>query len=56
MELNKLTRLIVVFLLIFCGTSIADPSLTIYNQNFAVVREQFGLNLKKGMWDNEVSF
>jgi len=50
----KLTKLIGVILLICCGMSAADPSLTIYNQNFAVVREQLGLNLKKGI--NEVKF
>ncbi len=32
----------------------AEPSLTIYNQNFAVVREQLALNLKKGT--NEIKF
>jgi len=42
------------FLLICCSLSLADPSLTIYNQNFAVVREQLGLNLKKGQ--NEVKY
>lgn len=42
------------FLLIYCGLSFADSSLTIYNQNFAVVREQLPLNLKKGT--NEIKF
>ncbi len=41
-------------LLICCGISLADPSLTIYNQNFAVVREQLELDLKKGQ--NEVKY
>jgi len=41
-------------LLICCGISLADPSLTIYNQNFAVVRERLGLDLKKGQ--NEVKY
>lgn len=54
MNYLKLIKLICVILLIWCGISIADPSLTIYNQNFAVVREQLGLNLKKGI--NEVKF
>ena len=50
----KLTKIIAAFFLICCGISFADPSLTIYNQNFAVVREQLGLDLKKGV--NEVKF
>jgi hypothetical protein len=32
----------------------ASPSLTIYNQNFAVVRDTVSLDLKSGI--NEVSF
>jgi hypothetical protein len=54
MAYRKFTKFIVVIILICCGISLADPSLTIYNQNFAVVREQLGLNLKKGI--NEVKF
>jgi len=34
--------------------SVADPALTIYNQNFAVVRDSVPLDLKAGM--NDVSF
>jgi len=54
MERCKLSKLIGVILLLFSGISAADSSLTIYNQNFAVVREQFGINLKKGI--NEVTY
>jgi hypothetical protein len=50
----KLIKLACVFLLTCRAISIAAPSLTIYNQDFAVVREQLGLNLKKGT--NEVQF
>jgi hypothetical protein len=37
-----------------CGTVHADPSLTIYNQNFAVVRDTVPLDLKEGV--NDVDF
>lgn len=50
----KMTRVIGVILLTWCGICMAEPSLTIYNQNFAVVREQLGLDLKKGT--TEVTF
>ncbi len=44
-------------LLIFCGGLYSQepspPSLTIYNQDFAVVREEFQLNLKSG--ENQVN-
>jgi hypothetical protein len=36
------------------GRMIADPALTIYNQNFAVVRDTVPLDLKEG--ENEVNF
>ncbi len=36
------------------GSAIAAPALTIYNQNFAVVRDQVALDLKQG--DNHVRF
>ena len=35
-------------------TAAADPSLTIYNQNFAVVRDSVPLELKAGV--NEVRY
>ena len=41
-----------VSLLLFCGTvfaqQVSQPSLTIYNQNFAVVRQEIALDLKSG--------
>jgi hypothetical protein len=54
MNYRKVTKLTIVFFLICCGVSAAQPSLTIYNQNFALVREQLDLDLKKGT--NEVQF
>ena len=44
-------------LLFFAGTVVtfaAEPALTIYNQNFAVVRETFPIDLKAG--DNDTAF
>lgn len=38
----------------WAGTAAAEPSLTVYNQNFAVVRETVPLDLKKGV--NQVVF
>jgi len=32
-----------------CSTAIAQPALTIYNQNFAVVRDTVPLDLKSGV-------
>jgi len=54
MEKTRLTQLFGIVFLICASVSYADPSLTIYNQNFAVVREPIGLNLKKGT--NDVKF
>ena len=36
------------------GVSAAEPSVTVYNQNFAVVRETIQLDLKKGL--NQIAF
>ena len=38
---------------VFASAALAEPSLTVYNQNFAVVRGQVNLKLKKGI--NELS-
>ena len=54
MEYSKSAKCIGAMFLVFCGISVAAPSLTIYNQNFAVVRENLNLNLNKGI--NEVTF
>jgi hypothetical protein len=48
------TRLLVSYLLVACAASFAaddtsSPSLTIYNQNFAVVRQEIPLDLKAGV-------
>ena len=53
MNSRKSSKITVFILLVICSASIAEPSLTIYNQDFAVVREQLNLNLKEG--SNEVS-
>ena len=41
-----------VCLLLFCGSvfaqQVSQPSLTIYNQNFAVIRQEIALDLKSG--------
>ncbi len=54
MEYSKNVKCAGPILLLLCGICMAAPSLTIYNQNFAVVREEVGLSLKKGI--NEVKF
>lgn len=41
--------------LLLAGTAGAQPSLTLYNQEFAVVREQLPLKLQKGVQDLSVS-
>ncbi len=51
----KLLPLLAFFLpLGFLGSLLAAPGITIYNQNFAVVRDTIPLDLKKGI--NEVTF
>ncbi len=52
MNLRKCTRIITVVLFAAVCTAQAEPSLTIYNQNFAVVRQPLLLDLRKGT--NEV--
>jgi hypothetical protein len=51
-NLNYLKIVTAVFLSTSCS-ALAEPSLTIYNQNFAVVRDNLNLDLSKGI--NEVS-
>lgn len=53
MDLKKHSQIIVVFTFVFASVALAEPSLTVYNQDFAVVRDQLNLNLKKGI--NELS-
>jgi len=53
MNIRKQIEIIVVVLFVVGCTALAGPSLTVYNQNFAVVRDQLELNLKKGI--NELS-
>jgi hypothetical protein len=53
MDLRKCTKTLIVAVLAFCLAASAESSLTIYNQNFAVVRESLALDLQQGT--NEVS-
>ncbi len=53
MDLKKYSRITAVFLFVYAAAALAEPSLTVYNQNFAVVRDQINLKLTKGI--NELS-
>ena len=53
MDLKKCSRITTVLLFVFTAAALAEPSLTVYNQNFAVVRDQINLKLTKGI--NELS-
>jgi len=53
MDLKKHSKIIIVFTFVFASVALAEPSLTVYNQDFAVVRDRLNLNLKKGI--NELS-
>jgi hypothetical protein len=53
MNTKNYSQIIVITALAICNSVFGEPSLTIYNQDFAVVREQLNLNLKKG--SNNVS-
>jgi len=53
MNSKKHSQIIVIVLFFVCCTVFAEPSLTIYNQDFAVVRDQLNLNLNRG--ENEIS-
>jgi hypothetical protein len=50
----RLIPIAIIIVLTWCAMTSAAPSLTIYNRNFAVVREQLDLDLKKGT--NQVQF
>ena len=52
MDLNKHAAIVIVTLLVLGVAAMAQPSLTIYNQNFAVVRRPLALDLTAGI--NEV--
>ena len=52
MNLRRCTRIVAVVLFAAACAAQAEPSLTIYNQNFAVVRQPLPLELRKGA--NEV--
>ncbi|MBN1974103.1 MAG: hypothetical protein JW787_10725 [Sedimentisphaerales bacterium] len=53
MNSKKNTKITVIILFCACCAAFAEPSLTIYNQDFAVVRDQLNLSLKTG--ENKVS-
>src|SRR5476651_58607 len=52
--MNKITLILVFLVSTVPARLIADPALTIYNQNFAVVRDTVPLDLKAGV--NDISF
>ena len=54
MKASRLVETIVVLFVVAEATRAADPALTIYNQDFAVVRETVDLNLKQGI--NNIRF
>jgi hypothetical protein len=54
MKPNKCTTIIIAVLFVLNCLALAEPSLTIYNKDFAVVREQLKLDLQKGS-NNKVS-
>ncbi|HEV2234415.1 MAG TPA: DUF4139 domain-containing protein [Terriglobia bacterium] len=54
MKLNFPFRFVIAFCLLLSPALAEDPQLTIYNQNFAVVRVLIPLNLKPGM--NQIKF
>jgi hypothetical protein len=49
----KCLKIVILVLLFLVCSAFAEPSLTIYNQNFAVVRDNLNLDLTKGI--NEIS-
>jgi hypothetical protein len=53
MNFNKIFQIVIVVLFAAGCLVQAEPSLTIYNQDFAVVRDQINLDLDKG--ENEIS-
>ena len=53
MTLEKFIKITAVCMLVFTSAVLAEPSITVYNQNFAVVRDQVNLKLTKGI--NELS-
>ncbi|NQT21549.1 MAG: hypothetical protein HQ592_17725, partial [Planctomycetes bacterium] len=54
MKLTRQAAFAAVFCTILCGSAAAGPSLTIYNQDFAVVRDTVELDLEQGI--NKVAF
>ena len=54
MNCKRFLQFIIMLMLVSCCAAIAEPSLTIYNQNFAVVRDIIDLQLKRG--ENQVNF
>jgi hypothetical protein len=54
MNLKNISTIIIAVLFVLNCLALAEPSLTIYNKDFAVVREQLKLDLQKGS-NNKVS-
>ncbi|MGD2095064.1 MAG: hypothetical protein PVH77_08675, partial [Phycisphaerales bacterium] len=55
MDFKKFSQINTLIVLILVSVTLAEPSLTIYNQDFAVVRDQLALNLKRGTNDLSVT-
>ena len=53
MTIRKCSQIVILSLLVLVSVVRAEPSLTVYNQNFAVVRDRLTLNLKRGV--NEIN-
>jgi len=55
MCLKKCFRMLAIVMFLFAGIAPAQTSLTIYNQNFAVVRQPLALDLKQGIGDFSIT-
>ena len=53
-QMKKYIRLLILFTLLLPRNTLADPSLTIYNQKFGLIREMLRFDLKAGI--NRASF
>ncbi|MBN1805359.1 MAG: DUF4139 domain-containing protein [Sedimentisphaerales bacterium] len=49
MDYKKYSQIAAVCMFVFASVALAEPSLTVYNENFAVVRDQVDLKLTKGI-------
>jgi len=53
MTIGKCSQIVILSLSVLVSVGTAQPSLTVYNQNFAVVRDRLTLNLRQGI--NEIN-